>query len=151
MQGPPPHSSYDKLVCKTIKYNEPININSKTLTEVYHYSVDFTTNKKYKMVTVRLCIPFTGNSGGVGARSRILLYLDKEMICDGSIHNGTSYDLKPLHLYGEVFDLPPGKHSVKLMCSTAGGILTIPHYDSRYIDHTDKPEISGKVTILGFE
>ena len=103
------NSSFDKLLCQTIKYNDSIKIVSKTLTEVYHYTRIFNTSKNYKMCTVRLSIPFTGNNGGLGVRSRILLYLDEELICDGSIYNGSKYELKPLQLYGEIFDLKLGE------------------------------------------
>ena len=143
-------SSFDKLLCQTIKYNDSIKISSKTLTEVYHYTRNFNTSKNYKMCTVRLSIPFTGNSGEIGARSRILLYLDEELICDGSIHNGTKWELRPLQLYGETFDLKHGEHTVKLMCCVSGNELFIPHYNLEAIEYTIKPEISGKMVVLGF-
>ena len=143
-------NSFDKLLCQTIKYNDSIKIVSKTLTEVYHYTRIFNTTKNYKMCTVRLSIPFTGNNGGLGVRSRILLYLDEELICDGSIHNGSSWELKPLQLYGETFDLKPGEHTIKLMCCVSGNELFIPHLNLGGIEYTIKPEISGKMVALGF-
>ena len=102
------------------------------------------------MCTVRLSIPFTGNNGGLGVRSRILLYLDEELICDGSINNGSSWELKPLQLYGETFDLKPGEHTIKLMCCVSGNELFIPHLNLGGIEYTIKPEISGKMVALGF-
>ena len=143
-------SSFDKLLCQTINYNDSIKIDSKTLVEVYHYTRIFNTSKNYKMCTVRLSIPFTGNNGGLGIRSRILLYLDKELICDGSIHNGNTWELKPLQLFGETFNLNPGEHTVKLMCCVSGNELHIPHYNKEGIEYTTKPEISGKIVVLGF-
>ena len=142
--------SFDKLLCQTIKYNDSIKIDSKSLIEVYHYTRIFNTNKKYKMCTVRLSIPFTGNNGGLGARSRILLYLDEELICDGSMHNGIQWELKPLQLYGEVFELKPGEHTVRLKCCVSGNELYIPHYNIKGAEFTIKPEISGKMVVLGF-
>ena len=144
------NSTFDKLLCQTIKYNNSISIKSTTLEEVYYYTRTFNTTKLYKMCSVRLSIPFTGNTGGIGTRSRILFYLDDELICDGSIHNGVSYELKPLQLFGETFDLKPGEHIVKLMCSSGGGELFIPLYDKRCSEHTIKPEMSGKIVVLGF-
>ena len=142
--------SFDKLLCQTIKYNDSIKIDSKSLIEVYHYTRIFNTNKKYKMCTVRLSIPFTGNNGGSGVRSRILLYLDEELICDGSMHNGIQWELKPLQLYGEVFELKPGEHIVRLKCCVSDNELYIPHYNLKGVEFTIKPEISGKMVVLGF-
>jgi len=144
------NSSFDILLNQTIKYNDSINIVSKTLVEVYHYTRSFTTTQNYKMCTVRLNIPFTGNDGGLSIRSRILLYLDEELICDGSIHNGTSYELKPLQLIGELFDLKSGKHIIKLKCCVSGNTLHIPHYNPEKIENTIKPELTGKIVVIGF-
>ncbi len=36
------------------------------------------------------------------------------------------------------------------MCCVDGGTLNIPLYNTNYIEHTVKPEISGKLIILGF-
>ena len=90
-------TNFDILINEKIGYNGYIKIDSKDLEEVHHYSRTFITNRNYKMLSVRLSIPLTGNSGNKGARSRILLYLDDEVICDGSIHNGVSWELRPIN------------------------------------------------------
>ena len=141
-------SSVHIIKNERIKYNETINISSTQLTEVFHYSREFKTLHEFKMITVILDIPFTGNNTAK-TRSRILLYLDDELLCDGTICNQSSWELKPLHLEGIAVDVKPGNHRVKLMCCVNGGILNIPHYNKGDIEYTIKPEISGKMVIIG--
>ena len=78
------------------------------LTEVFCYSREFQTFHDIKVLTVKLDIPFTGNEA-VGTRSRILLYLDDHLLCDGTMYNQVNWELKPLHLEGTVVDIKPRK------------------------------------------
>lgn len=127
-----------------MKYNDSIKVNSKTLIEVDHYTRIFITSKEYKMCSVRLSISFTGNNGQLGECSRIILYLDDGLICDGSLHNGTAFELKALQLFWEKFNLKPGQHTVKLLCCVNGSELFIPHYEVNYIENIVAPKLSGK-------
>ena len=144
-------TNFDILINEKIGYNDYIKIDSKDLEEVHHYSRTFITKRNYKMCSVRLSIPLTGNSGNVGARSRILLYLDDEVICDGSIHNGVSWELRPINLIGEIFDLKAWEHKIKLLCCVNDGILYIPCYNRQCIEHTLSPKLTGKLIVLGFK
>ena len=71
--GPKVSSSLGIIKNEKIGYNEHITIDSKELTEVYHYSREFVTFFDYKLLTIKLSIPFTGNNTG-NARSRVILY-----------------------------------------------------------------------------
>ena len=141
-------SSVHIIKNERIHYNNSITINSLNLTEVYHYSREFKTFNEFKMLTVILDIPFTGNNVAI-SRSRILLYLDDELLCDGTIFNQNQWELKPLHLEGIAVDIKPGNHKVKLMCCVDKGILNIPHFNEINIEKTIKPELSGKFVIIG--
>ena len=66
------------------------------------------------------------------------------------MYNQVNWELKPLFLEGIGMNIKSGNHKIKLMCCVDGGELYIPHYNSGYIEHTIKPEISGKLIILGF-
>ena len=140
-------SSVHIIKNERINYNSTIKISSPQLTEVYHYSREFKTLHEFKILTVILNIPFTGNYTA-GSRSRILLYLDDELLCDGTFYTN-SWELKPLHLEGIAVDVKPGNHKVKLMCCVDKGELNIPHYNVIGIEHTIKPELSGKMVIIG--
>ena len=100
------------------------------------------------MITVILDISFTGNEKA-NTWSRILLYLDEELLCDGTIFNQYEWELKPLHLEGIAVDVKTWNYKVKLICWVNGGILHIPHYNMNDIEYTIKPEISGKMVIIG--
>ena len=132
---------------ETINYNNSIVINSRKLSEVFCYSREFKTPHDIKVLTVKLDIPFTGNDT-IGSRSRILLYLDDTLLCDGTMHNQDQWELKPLHLEGICVDVKPGIHKLKLMCCVDKGNLHIPHYHTAYIEHTIDPKISGKLVII---
>ena len=151
MKSPSPisNSLTELIKNEKIGYNSSITVTSKQLTEVYHYSREFMTNKDYNIIIVKLYIPFTSNDTEC-KRSRILLYLDDEVICDGTIYNQVYWELKPLFLEGIGINVKSGNHKLKLMCCVDGGTLNIPHYNTDYIEHTVKPEISGKLIILGF-
>ena len=97
-------SSVHIIQNQRINYNNSITINTPQLTEVYHDTREFKTCHEFKMLTVVLNIPFTGNDTA-DARSRILLYLDDELLCDGSVYNTNPWELKPLHLEGIAVDV----------------------------------------------
>ena len=141
-------SSVHVIKNERIHYNSSVTINSPNLTEVYYYTREFKTIHEFKMLTVILDIPFTGNKTAC-SRSRILLYLDDELLCDGTIYNQVEWELKPLHLQGITFNVRPGDHKVRLMCCVDKGILHIPCYVGKCIENTIKPELSGKIVIIG--
>ena len=151
MDSPNPilNSSNELIKYEKIGYNCSITVTSNQLTEIFHYSREFIAKKDYNILIVKLHIPFTGNNSA-GKRSRILLYLDNEVICDGTMYNEVYWELKPLFLEGIGMNVKSGNHKIKLMCCVDGGELNIPHYNSSCIEHTIKPEISGKLIILGF-
>ena len=80
-------SSFDVIKNEKIRYNSAIMLSNTKLTEVYHYSREFVTYIDYKLLSVKLNIPYTGHDSPE-RRARIILYLDDEEIYDGSIYNG---------------------------------------------------------------
>ena len=66
-------SEIDIIKNEKLGYNSSIIVSSKELNEVFYYSRDFKTLKDYKLLSIKLNIPFTGNDTA-GSRSRILLY-----------------------------------------------------------------------------
>ena len=141
-----PISSFDIIKNEKIQYNCGIKISSSQLTEVFHYSREFITRIDYKLLSVKLNIPYTGNDGD--NRSRIILYLDDEAICDGSIYN-SRWELRPFQLEGIGVNVKAGSHKVKLMCCVDAGTLFIPALGSDCIENTIKPEIFAKMIIIG--
>ena len=133
---------------ETIKYNSAIIVRTKELSEVYHYSRSFYIENDYKLITVKLNIPLVGIDRSKNY-SRILLYLDNEMICDGSIWSHVEWELKPINLEGIGANIKKGEHSIKLMCSVTEGALNIPYYDINSALYTIKPELSSKLIIIG--
>ena len=138
----------DIIKNEKIGYNNSIMISSKELTEVFHYSREFITQIDYKFITVKLNIPFTGNDSA-GKRSRILLYLDDELLCDGTKYNQVQWELHPIHLEGIKLNVKAGNHKIKLMCCVDGGNLHIPHFNTNFIENTIKPEIFSTLIIIG--
>ena len=152
-KGPatPLQSSYDYLLpgkILTIGFNDNITINSKVLTEVYHYTRKFETKIPYKACKVELYIPFTGFDKA-NHRARILLYLDDKVICDGSRFSSVDWLLIPLSLKGELYDLKPGTHTVTLKCCVDGDTLYIPHYHKNCIEATLDPPIQATLNVVG--
>ena len=141
----PISSSFDIIKNEKIGYNTGIVVSSSQLTEVYHYSREFITHIDYKLVSVKLNIPYTGNDGK--NRSRIILYLDDEPICDGSIYN-SRWELRPIQLEGIGVNIKTGSHKIKLKCCTDAGNLFIPAFGPDRIENTIKPEIFGKIIII---
>ena len=142
-------SSFDVIKNEKINYSYPIIISSTILTEVYHYSREFETYIDYKLLSVKLNIPYTGHDTKE-RRARIVLYLDDEEIYDGSIYNGVqSWDLRPINLEGIGQNIKAGIHNIKLMCCVDSGSLYIPAFGIDFIENTVKPEIFGKMIIIG--
>ncbi len=151
METPPKpisNGSMDIIKNEKIRYNNSIIISSTQLTEVFHYSREFITQIDYKFIIVKLNIPFTGNDSQ-GKRSRILLYLDDDVLCDGTKFNQVPWELHPIHLEGIKLNVQPGNHKIKLMCCVDGGNLNIPHYNTNLIEYTIKPEIFSTLVIIG--
>ena len=142
-------STIDLISNETIKYNTGILINSTEFTEVCHYSRNIITHKPYKMLDIRLTIPYTSNDTE-NSRSRILLYLDDELLCDGTIYNPIAFVLRPIHLIGQVFNTKPGEHKLILKCCVNKGTLNIPHIYINGIEYTKEPKISGKLVVIGY-
>ena len=146
--APKVSSSLDIIKNEKIGYNNHITIDSKELTEVYHYSREFVTFFDYKLLTIKLSIPFTGN-GIDSARSRVILYLDDEELCDGSMYNTYRWEFKLLHLEGIGVNIKAGNHKLKLKYCVDSGVLYIPHFLTSGIENTVKPSIFGKLIIIG--
>ena len=96
-----PGMPYDNYPCldilkdEKITYSSSVFFNSKKLEEIQFYTREFTTTKNYKVCTVDLNIPMTGNESACH-RARILLYLDEEIIFDASCFDPSNWCLKTL-------------------------------------------------------
>ena len=141
--------NFDIIKDEKIRFNDTITIKSRQLTEVYHYTREFDTNIDYKLCTVQLNIPFTSLFNCISC-ARILLYLDDDMICDGSFAIQNDWFLHPLNLFGHKTDLKKGHHKMKLMASAGNNAeLHIPHLNFEGPEYTIKPVISGSLLIIG--
>ena len=145
---PPLSSSFDIIMDQKIEFNSTISIISRELTEVYHYSREFDTNIDYKLCTVQMNIPFTSMMNSCSC-ARILLYLDEDMICDGSFAIDSGWFFHPLNLFGHKVNLKKGHHKMKLMASVSDSELHIPHLNFEAAEYTVKPIISGSILIIG--
>lgn len=144
----PVSSEIDIIKNEKLGYNSSITLSSKQFNEVFYYSRDFKTLKDYKLLSIKLNIPFTGNDT-TDSRSRILLYLDNEPICDGSIYNSQPWEFKPLNLEGFGFNVKNGNHKLQLKCCVNMGNLNIPHYNELEIEGTIEPKLFGNLIIIG--
>ena len=131
-----------------IGYNQSVVVNSRELTEVFYYSREFDTPINYKLCTVQLNIPYSGIRG-YSTVARILLYLDEDLIYDGSIYSKEAYILRPLNLSGYKCNLLAGHHKIKIMACTDNAELHIPHVNVTGDEYTIKPSISGSILIVG--
>ena len=138
----------DILKEEKITYSSHVTCSSKTLVEIPFYTREFTTTKNYKLCTVDLSIPMTGNENG-GKRTRLLLYLDDEMIFDASCYDPSDWCLKCLVISAKKINLLAGFHRIKLLGCVDGGIFYIPHYSTGSIENTISPQMSGKLCIIG--
>ena len=138
----------DILKDEKITYSSNVIFNSKVLSEIPFYTREFTTTKNYKLCTVDLNIPMTGNELA-GKRARILLYLDEEMIFDATCHEPYNWNLKSLMISAKKINLLIGHHKIKLMGCVDGGNFYIPHFNTSFIENTISPPISGRLCIIG--
>ena len=151
METPQLKSSYDYLLpgkILKIGFNNSIPITSKTLTEVHHFTREFETKILYKACIIKLNIPFI-SFNPKGYRARIFLCLDDEVIADGSIFSCADWFILPLFLQGEICDLKPGIHKIKLKCCVNGGTLYIPNYDTNCIEVTIQPPLQATLIAVG--
>ena len=93
-------------------------------------------------------IPYSGIRG-YSTVARILLYLDEDLIYDGSIFSKEAYILRPLNLSGYKCNLLAGHHKIKIMACTDNAELHIPHVNVTGDEYTIKPSISGSILIVG--
>ena len=145
----PNASLFDIIKDEKIGYNQSVIVNSLQLSEIHYYSREFDTNKNYKLCTIQLNIPYTGITG-FETIARILLYLDGEMIYDGTIYSKNAYILRPLNLSGHKSNLQAGHHSLKLFACTSNAELHIPHLNLMGQENLIKPAISGSYLIIGY-
>ena len=126
----------------------------KSLTEVSFYTRDFTTEGSFKLVNIKINIPFVGNNegnrNGCLCRNRILAYIDDELACDSSITSYTEWNLQNLNIDGFITDLKPGKHTLRIKACVNFGTLYIPFLNNSYIELTIKPPLSCGMLITGF-
>ena len=141
-------SNFDVLKNETIKYNNSVEVKTRELSEVYYYTRDINTDRDYKLLTIKLNIPLVAIDSKQNY-ARILLYFDDQMICDGTMWSHVEWELKPLCLEGIVTNLKKGEHKLKLKCCVTGGTLNIPYYSTETILYTIKPELSGKLVVIG--
>ena len=142
-------SSTHVIKDEKIGYNQSVIVNSKELTEVFYYSREFDTFINFKLCTVQLNIPYSGVRG-YETVARILLYLDEDLICDGSIYSKEAYILRPLNLSGYKSNLIAGHHKLILKACTDNAELHIPHINPGGSEYTIKPPISGSILIVGY-
>ena len=81
-----PESNFDIILNEKIRYTNSITVTSRDFIEIPHYTREIVTDKDYKLLMIKLNIPFTANQDR-DSRSRILLYLDNEMLGDFTMHN----------------------------------------------------------------
>ena len=142
-------SSTHVIKDEKIGYNQSVIVNSKELTEVFYYSREFDTFINFKLCTVQLNIPYSGLRGYESV-ARILLYLDEDLICDGSIYSKEAYILRPLNLSGYKSNLIAGHHKLILKACTNNAELHIPHININGSEYIIKPPISGSILIVGY-
>ena len=131
-----------------LNYNGDVKTNQKSLSEVPYYTRTFTTQNDYKLCTVNINIPFTGNIDPK-TRSRIVLYLDDEPIYNTQLHSNAVWDLYQLTMLGYKSNLKAGTHTMKVFAAVDGGTLYMPHYNTNLIEHKMSPSLFGSILITG--
>ena len=149
-----PPSNFQILLSQKLKFNCSISIDDKSLTEVSFYTRDFTTEENFKLINVKINIPFVGNNegnrNGCLTRNRILTYIDDELACDSSITSYKEWELQNLNIDGFITDLKPGKHTLRIKACVNFGTLYIPFLNKSYIEYTINPPLSCGMLITGF-
>ena len=135
---------------KTIrfKFDNTVGTNSKTLEEIKHYSRNVETPALSGLL-ITLHIPFVANNTD-GARSRILLYFDKDPISDVTKGVRQKWELHEVTLTGLVEKVTAATHKIRLYGAVNNGHLDIPHYDRKHIEHKIKPSIFANLNLIGF-
>ena len=87
------------------------------------------------MLDIKLTIPFTSKDTD-DSRSKILLYLDDELWCDGSIYNSIKWILRLIHLM------------VKSLIQNQE--INIPHIHFNGVEYTKEPKLSGTLIVIGY-
>ena len=147
-------SNFEILLSQKLTFNCSITIDENKLTEVSFYTRDFTTKESFKLVNIKINIPFVGNSAGnkngALSRNRILTYIDDELACDSSITSNTEWNLQNLNIDGFITDLKPGKHTLRIKACVNFGTLYIPFLNKSYEEYTINPPLSCGMLITGF-
>jgi len=142
-------SSVDVLHKEKIQYDKSITTNSKELKTIDFYTRTFQTNKDYKIINIKINIPYTSNDVDYG-KSKVILFFDNEPICDLTMFDRVQYSLKPITIDAIVVEPPMGSHKMELKACVQNGTLNIPHYNPGFIEHTINPKLFGSIHILGF-
>ena len=147
-------SNFEILFSQKLSYNCSISITDKSLTEISFYTRDFKTDQPFKLVNAKINIPYVGNfegvtKNGISSRSRILTYIDDELLCDSSILSNSPWNLKNLNIDGFITDLKPGKHTLRLKACVNFGTLYIPYLNKNFIEYTIEPKLSCGILITG--
>ena len=149
------NSNFEILLSQKLTFNCSISIDEKTLTEVSFYTRDFTTKESFKLVNIKINIPFVwnkeGNKNGANSRNRILTYIDDELACDSSITSYTELNLQILNIDGFITDLKPGKHTLRIKACVNFGTLYIPFLNKNYVEYTITPPLSCGMLITEFK
>ena len=82
MDTPKICSNFKILLSQKLTFNCSIMIDDISLTEVSFYTRDFTTEESFKLLNIKINIPFVGNNegnrNGFLCRNRILTYIDDQ-------------------------------------------------------------------------
>ena len=113
-----------------------------------HYARTFTTKNDYKLCTINVNIPFTGNDTP-SARNKIVLTLDDEPLYDGQFHSTVFWDLRPLAIIAHKVDLKAGIHNIKVLGVAENGTLYAPPYNTDCMEHKMFPKLLGSMLITG--
>jgi hypothetical protein len=129
------------------KYTSSVTCNSATLAAIPFYGRAFNAPANFSLCTISLCIPFTGNDTAT-SRSRVLVYLDSELIYDATMYGQVAWQLVPINIHAYKVGLACGQHSLNVYACVDKGNLNIPHYNSACIEGTTQPSLSGSLTII---
>jgi len=94
-------------------------------------------------------IPFTSNDSDHG-RSKVILFVDDEPVCDLTMSDRVSWTLKPITVDAVLLQPPMGSHKMELKTCVENGNLFIPAYNTSYLEHRVDPQLFGSIHIFGF-